>query len=85
MLYTSAERYVHGAVHGVGFMLTNAVLCLQSQFEDYTFRITKITRYCHCVPFDKKLASITNYREKQSFPWPLVMVYFSWEWHEKYF
>ena len=34
-----------------------------------------IQRYCHCVPFDKKLACITNYREKQSFTWPLVCLY----------
>ena len=29
-------------------------------------------RFFHNVPFDKKLACITNYREKQSFQWPLV-------------
>ena len=28
----------------------------------------QIFKDCHCVPFDKKLASLTNYREKQSFP-----------------
>ena len=37
------------------------------------FAWLNIQRYCHCVPFDKKLACITNYQEKQSFPWPLVL------------
>ena len=29
-------------------------------------------RYCHLMPFDKKLACLTNYKERRSFPWPLV-------------
>ena len=31
-----------------------------------------LLRYFHCLPFDKKLACITNCQEKQSFPWALV-------------
>ena len=42
------------AVTGVGFMLSDSVLCLQSRFEDYTFCIAE-DRYFYCVPFDKKL------------------------------
>ena len=38
-------------------------------FKIFTFCTIK---YCHCVPFDKKLACIINYWVKQSFPWPLV-------------
>ena len=36
-------------------MLIDAVLCLQSQFEDCTFCMA-IQGYCHCMPFGKKLA-----------------------------
>ena len=39
MYYTTPERCVPGEVPEVGFMMINAVLCLQSQFEDYTFCI----------------------------------------------
>ena len=34
-----------------------------------------IQEYCHLMPFDKKLACLTNYQERRSFPWPLVDVY----------
>ena len=27
------------------------------------------------MPFDKKLACLTNYQERRSFPWPLVYIY----------
>ena len=27
------------------------------------------------MPFDKKLACLTNYQERRSFPWPLVFLY----------
>ena len=37
MYDTSPERCVPGAGPGVGFMLIDAVLCLQSQFGDCTF------------------------------------------------
>ena len=26
------------------------------------------------MPFDKKLACLTNYQERQRFPWPLVII-----------
>ena len=29
--------------------------------------------YCHFLPFDKKFACLTNYQERRSFPWPLVL------------
>ena len=46
-----------GAVTRVNFMLLDAVLCLQSQFEDYTFCIAEYsnTYIAICVPFDEKL------------------------------
>ena len=44
MYDTSPEICVHGAVPGVGFMLINALLCLQYQFEDCTFCITKFSK-----------------------------------------
>ena len=28
------------------------------------------------MPFDKKLACLTNYQERRSFPWPLVSILF---------
>ena len=37
-------RCVPGAVPGVSFMLINALLCLQYQFEDCTFCITKFSK-----------------------------------------
>ena len=76
---TSPKSSVPGAVPGVGFMLIASVLCLSYQFGDCSMHIlhNQIFKDCHCVPFDKKLASLTNYREKQSFPWPLVVVYIS--------
>ena len=39
---TSPERSVLGTVPGVGFMLIDAVLCLQSRFEDCTFCIAML-------------------------------------------
>ena len=36
------------------------------------FAELKIHRYCHFMPFDKKLACLANYQERRSFPWPLV-------------
>ena len=36
------------------------------------FAELKIQRYCHFMPFDKKLACLANYQERRSFPWPLV-------------
>ena len=41
---TSPERCVPGAVPGVGFMLTDALLCLQSSFEDCTFCIAEYAK-----------------------------------------
>ena len=56
MYDTSPERCVPGAVPGVGFMLIDAVLCLQSQFEDCTFCIAEYSNILLlCVPFDEKL------------------------------
>ena len=49
MYDTSPERCVPGAVPGVGFMLIDAVLCLQSRFEDFTFCIAEYAKklpYC---------------------------------------
>ena len=67
MYDTSPERCVPGAVPGVGFMLINALLCLQYQFEDCTFCISKFSKIAIvCAPFDKKLASLTNYWEKHT-------------------
>ena len=36
-------------------------------FEELNFQ-----RYCHILPFDKKLSCLTNDQERRSFPWPLV-------------
>ena len=36
------------------------------------FAELNIQRYCHFMPFDKKLACLANYQERRSFPWPLV-------------
>ena len=44
----------------------------QSEFKVITFCSA---RYCHLMSFDKKLACLTNYQERQSFPWPLVYLY----------
>ena len=41
MYDTFPEICVHGAVPGVGFMLIDAVFCLQSRFEDFTFCIAE--------------------------------------------
>ena len=41
MICNSQKTLSCGAVTGVGFMLIDAVLCLQSQFEDCTFRIAE--------------------------------------------
>ena len=32
-----------------------------------------IQRCCYLMPFDKKLECLTNYQERRSFPWPLVV------------
>ena len=37
------------------------------------FAELNIQRYCHFMPFDKKLACLANYQERRSFPWPLVV------------
>ena len=41
---TSPERCVPGAVPGVGSILTDALLCLQSSFEDCTFCIAEYAK-----------------------------------------
>ena len=69
MYDTSPERFVPGAVPGVGFMLINAALCLQSQFDILHNQIFKFIAVCVT---NRKLACISNYREKQSFPWRIV-------------
>ena len=49
MYDTSPERCVPGAVPGVGFMLIDAVLFLQSRFEDFTFCMAEYEKklpYC---------------------------------------
>ena len=35
------------------------------------------------MSFDKKLACLTNYQERRSFPWPLVHLYFDYEFGER--
>ena len=68
MYDTSPERCVPEAVPGVAFMLINAALCLQPQFDilhNQIFKFIAIVRL-------RKLACISNYREKQSFPWRIV-------------
>ena len=41
-------------------------------------------RYFHCVPFDKKLACITNYREKQSLRIRLSRRHFRWHFRRQF-
>ena len=47
------------------------------------FAELNIQRYCHFMPFDKKLACLANYQERRSFPWPLVSIYFFFKLHMK--
>lgn len=39
----------------------------------HNFEKLNIQSCCHFLPFDKKLACFTNYQERRSFPWPLVI------------
>ena len=39
----------------------------------HNFEELNIQSCCHFLPFDKKLACFTNYQERRSFPWPLVI------------
>ena len=65
MYDTFPEICVPGAVPGVGFMLINALLCLQYQFEDCTFCITKFSKIaivCHLTKNYQALQIIVKSR-----------------------
>ena len=62
MTGTSQKTSGCGTVTGVGFMLIDAVLCLQSQFEDCTFCIDQ--EYCHLYAFSSISSPISPNRSK---------------------
>ena len=58
------------AVTGGSFTLIVSVGSWQCELAHFA---EIIQGYCHLMPLDKKLACLTNYQERRSFPWPLVL------------